>query len=80
MCVFCAAVMMVLAKVMLDKITFGEIYKISLYAYSVGALVMAITICIGIPTIALAGEAFGIFITMVIINRVLLKKKAEKEI
>lgn len=70
---FFAGVIYFLLRLMLQQdLQFGYVYKIAIYAKTIGTLVATITLCIGGPVLIMAGDAFGIFVTLTIMNRVCL--------
>lgn len=77
---FYAIFMNLLAKtMMMANITFGKVYKIALYAQSVGVVVNAVMYCINIPILVMAGSSFAMLITVMIMNRVLVQIKLQEE-
>lgn len=76
---FYSAVMYLLSKTMMMELTFGTVYKIALFAQSVGAVVMAVVYCIGAPLIILTGSAFNMLVTVIIMNKALVQMKLEHE-
>lgn len=64
---------------MLENTTFGQVYKIAMYAQSIGAVVNAVMCCINIPILVMAGSSFAMLITVMIMNRVLLQIKMQSE-
>lgn len=77
MAVFYTLVLYLLAKVIMPDATFGGIYRVALYAQSTGAVVSAVTYCLGIPILVLAGSSFGMLITVMIMNRALMAEKTD---
>lgn len=53
---------------------FGEVYKTAMYAKTIGAIVEAVTYCIGSPLLIMAGSVFHFFITLTNMNRVYVKR------
>ena len=76
---FYAVVMYLLTKTMLMETGFGTIYKIALFAQSTGAVVVAVTYCINSALFILAGSAFNMLITIIIMNKALLQMKIERD-
>lgn len=76
---FYAAVMYLLSKTMMMEVTFGKVYKIALFAQSVGSIVMAIVYCIGAPLFILTGSAFNMLVTVILMNKALVQMKLEHE-
>lgn len=76
---FYAVVMYLLSKTMMMELTFGKVYKIALFAQSVGAVVMAVVYCIGSPLFILTGSAFNMLVTVIIMNKALVYMKLESE-
>lgn len=76
---FYAVVMYLLSKTMMMDLTFGKVYKIALFAQSVGAIVMAVVYCIGSPLFILTGSAFNMLVTVILMNKALVYMKLESE-
>lgn len=57
-----------------QSMSFGEMYKVGLYAKTIGAIVVAVTLCIGGDLIILAGDTFAVFVTIMIMNRVCIRR------
>lgn len=76
---FYAVVMYLLTKTMLMETEFGAIYKVALFAQSTGAIVVAVTYCINSTLFILAGSAFNMLITIIIMNKALLQMKMEQD-
>ena len=74
-----SAVMYLLSKTMMMELTFGTVYKIALFAQSVGAIVIAIVYCIGSPLFILNGSAFNMLVTVILMNKALVQMKLENE-
>lgn len=55
---------------------FGEVYLAAMYAKTMGSIVEAATYCIGSPLLMMAGSIFHVFITMMILNRVYVRRVA----
>lgn len=72
---FFAVVMYVMTRSLTLELTFGKIYQVALLAQSVGMVVIAITYCIGSPLFILAGNAFHMLVSVMIMNRVLIQKE-----
>ena len=72
---FFAAVMYVMTRSLMLELTFGKIYQVAVLAQSVGIIVVAITYCIGSPLFILAGNAFHMLVSVMIMNRVLVHKE-----
>lgn len=73
-----AVVMYMLAKTMMVDITFGGMYKTALFAGTMGTFVTAVTYCIGNGMLIMAGSAFAMLVTMMIMNRTIIQKKMEQ--
>jgi hypothetical protein len=65
--------MYILTRVMMSKLSFGIIYKIALFAQTIGALVSAVAVLIGTPLFIMAGSTFAMIVTVVIMNRAFFK-------
>lgn len=76
---FYALIMYLLMKTMMMDLTFGTVYRIALYAQSIGAVVVAITYCVGSPLFLMAGSAFNMLITVMIMNRALIQMKLQED-
>lgn len=76
---FYAFVMYLLTRTMLMKTEFGKIYKTALFAQSTGAIVIAVTYCINTTIFILAGSAFNMLITVIIMNKALIQMKMEQD-
>lgn len=70
---FYAVVMYLLTKTMLSNTEFGTVYKVALFAKSTGAIVIAVTYCINSALFVLAGSAFNMLLTVIIINKALIQ-------
>ncbi|MCM1497589.1 MAG: DUF1189 domain-containing protein [Clostridium sp.] len=77
---FYTILMNLAVRALMMEATFGEVYKISLYAQAVGVIVNAVMCCIGIPVLVLAGGTFSMLITVLIMNRVFMQIKMKSEI
>lgn len=71
---FYAVFMLFMTKMLMLDIGFGEVYKVAMYAKTIGSIVEAVTYCIGSPLLMMAGTAFHLFITLMIMNRVYIRK------
>ena len=77
---FYAVLMHLLTRPVIAELTFGELYKMAMYAQAVGALVCAVMYCINVPILILAASSFSLLITIMIINKALLHMKLQSEI
>lgn len=77
---FYTILMNLVVRALMVETTFGEVYKISLYAQAVGVIVNAVMCCINIPVLVLAGGTFSMLITILIMNRVFVQIKMKSEI
>lgn len=77
---FYAILMNLVVRAMMVETTFGEVYKISLYAQAVGVIVNAVMCCINVPILVLAGGSFSVLITVMIMNRAFMQLKMKSEI
>ena len=68
-----AVFMLFLTKMMMLDVTFGEVYKVAMYANTMGSIVEAVTCCIGNPIFMMAGSIFHVFVTLSIMNRVYVR-------
>jgi hypothetical protein len=74
---FYAVFIYFMVKAMMLEPEFGEVYKVALYAKTVGSLVEAVTYCIGGSLVIMAGSTFHLFMTLMIMNRVYFRKPAQ---
>lgn len=56
---------------------FGEVYKVALYAQSIGVVVCAIVYCVNNTILILAGSTFAMLITLSIMNRVMIDDRSK---
>ncbi|MDE5864253.1 MAG: DUF1189 domain-containing protein [Lachnospiraceae bacterium] len=77
---FYAILMNLMVRAMMVETTFGEVYRMSLYAQAVGVIVNAVMCCINIPILVLAGGSFSMLITIMIMNRAFMQIKMKSEI
>lgn len=77
---FYAVLMHLLTRPVIAELTFGELYKMAMYAQAVGAIVCAVMYCINVPILILAASSFSLLITIMIINKALLHMKLQSEI
>ncbi|MCR5701431.1 MAG: DUF1189 domain-containing protein [Lachnospiraceae bacterium] len=70
---FYAFLMYILTRVMMSKLSFGIIYKIALFAQTIGALVSAVAVLVGTPLFIMAGSTFAMVVTVIIMNRAFFK-------
>lgn len=77
---FYAVLMYLLTKVVIAELTFGELYKMTMYAQAVGAIISAVMYCINVSILILAASSFSLLITIMIINRALLYMKMQSEL
>ena len=68
-----AAFMFFMTKMMMLDVTFGDVYKVAMYANTIGSIVEAVTYCIGNPMLMMAGIIFHVFVTLSIMNRVYVR-------
>ncbi len=76
---FYAVVMYLLSKTMMLDMTFGKMYKIALFAQTLGSIVMAITYCIGSSVLVLTGSAFNMLVTVILMNKAMVAMKMEQD-
>lgn len=76
-----AGVLYFLIKFMLPNFGFANLYKVALFAQSIGAVVAAVTGFFGNELLMMAGMVFDMFVTVLLINRALMHiKLKEKEV
>lgn len=56
--------------IMMD-LNFGDMYKITLYAQTIGKVIVAVTYCLGFEMLYLAGTIFAVMTTVVLMNKAL---------
>lgn len=78
MALFYSVIMYLLSKTMMMDLTFGRVYKIALFAMSIGAIVVAVSYCINSPLFILASSGFNMLITVIIMNKALFQMKIEE--
>ena len=67
-----------ITKPIMKDINFGIVYKIVLFAQSIGAIVAAVTYCIGTATFVMVGSIFRVVTTVVIMNKAIIHRKLEE--
>ena len=72
---FYAGMMYLFIRSLQVQYPFGNLYKIALFAGSIGILVASVTICLNIPILMVAGDVFRVFVTVYIMNRVMIRKE-----
>ena len=70
---FYALVLYILSRVMTANISYGTIFKIALFAQTIGSIVMAVANFIGGPIFVMAGSTFAMIVTVLIMNRAYFK-------
>ncbi len=70
---FYALILYVLSRLMQGRVPFAAIYKIALFAQTLGALVSAVANFIGTPVLVMAGSTFAMIVTVLIMNRAYFK-------
>lgn len=76
---FYAFFMYMFVKIVIQDLTFGTVYKVALFAQTIGMIVEAITYSIGMDFLYTAGSFFNIFITILLMNKVIIKFKINDE-
>lgn len=72
---FYALFMFILVKAFMQDLRFETVYKVTVFAQTIGAIVEAITYCLGIELLYMAGGFFNVFVTVVLMNKVILQFK-----
>lgn len=67
-------------KMLMVELTFGETYKITLFAQTIGFIIEAVTACLGIELLYLAGGFFNIIVTIMLMNRAVLQLQANNNV
>ena len=70
---FYALILYILSRVMTANISYGIIFKIALFAQTIGSIVMAVANFIGGPIFVMAGSTFAMIVTVLIMNRAYFK-------
>ena len=71
---FCyALILYILTKITAANTTFGVIYKIAVFAQTIGSIVSALANFIGTPVFVMAGSMFAMIVTVLIMNRAYFK-------
>ena len=68
-----AFIMYMISRIMTSKVNFGAMYKIALFAQTIGAIVSAVANFIGTPVFVMAGSTFAMIVTVLIMNRAYFK-------
>ena len=68
----------VVKTIMID-LEFGEVYKITLFAQTIGKIVVAVTYCLGMELLYMAGSIFAVMTTVVLMNRAIQEFHVTKE-
>ena len=71
---FFAVFIFFMTKMMMLDVGFGETYQVAMYAKTIGTIVEAVTYCIGSPLLMMAGSVFNMFVTLMIMNRVYVRR------
>ena len=69
---FYAGFMYLLLKSLMPDTTFATIYKVFLFAQTIGAIAVAISYCLGNSTLFMAAGFFRVIVTLALSNKVLL--------
>ena len=72
-----AGMLYLLTRTMMKENAFGKLYKLALFAQSIGVIVVAVTVCLNIPLLIIGGDIFHIVTTIYIMNRFLLYKEKD---
>lgn len=67
-------------KAVIQELTFGTVYKVALFAQTIGVIVESITYSLGVDFLYMAGGFFNVFITILLMNKVIIKFKINDEI
>lgn len=76
---FYAFFMYMFVKVVIQDLTFGTVYKVAVFAQTIGVIVEAITYSLGIEFLYMAGGFFNVFVTIMLMNKVIIKFKINDE-
>lgn len=60
-------------KLVMNNLSFGTVYKVAIFAKTIGIIVESVTVCLGMELLYLAGGFFNIIVTAMIINKVIVK-------
>ena len=72
---FYAVFMFILMKAIMPDLRFETVYKVTVFAKTIGAIVEAITYCLGGELLYTTGSFFSVLITMILMNKVILQCK-----
>ena len=72
---FYAAFLYILVKNMIQELTFGTVFKVVLFAQTIGLLVQSVTYCIGGELLMIAGNFFNVLVTVILMNKALIRFK-----
>ncbi len=67
-------------KLLTKNLTFGMMYKVAIFAKTIGIIVESVTICLGIELFYLAGALFNVVVTTMIINKVIVKYRMHEAV
>lgn len=77
---FYTVVMCLFVKAVIPDLTFGTVYKVAVFAQTIGVIVESITYSLGMDALYMAGGFFNIFITVLLMNKVIIKFKINDEV
>lgn len=67
-------------KLVMHKLSFGIVYKVAIFAKTIGIIVESVTVCLGMELLYLAGGFFNIIVTAMIINKVIVKYRMHETV
>lgn len=70
---FYAIFMFVLMKGVMQDLTFGAVYKVTIFAMTIGTLIEAVTYCLGVEILYVAGGFFNVFVTVILMNKAIIQ-------
>ncbi len=70
---FYALILYIMSRIMAAKVSFAIIFKIALFAQTIGSIVSAVAYFIGTPVFVMAGSTFAMIVTVLIMNRAYFK-------
>lgn len=70
-----AVFMFVLVKGAMQELSFAFVYKVTIFAQTIGAIIEAVTYCLGAELLYMAGGFFAVFVTVILMNKAILQFK-----
>lgn len=70
---FYAFIVYLFVRMAIQDLEFGTVYKVALFAQTIGVIVEAVTYSLGVEMLYTAGSFFNVFVTVLLMNRVLVR-------